>query len=278
MEILLQRILNLSDDEIKKAKVRFIQESSSTQDPMELYKANPDIVNSEWLFWHKKSRYFRIENLAICLLRLSEDEWLLTTIKEVTKILNVVDEVEGGIGYEGVEIEKFAEYYGRVVVKYPKDHQTQGVLYSNVKDKLEVLKILPSVYDGEDFPGYDKVRLSFQQLETIINRGKGSWKNALENQKAVYLITDKSNGKLYVGSATGEDEMLLERWRAYIKNGHGKNEELKEFDFEYIKNNFQYSILENYNARVDKKIIRSREIWWKKTLQTIHPFGYNKNY
>ena len=45
------------------------------------------------------------------------------------------------------------------------------------------------------FPGYDKVRLSYGQLETVLNRGKRDWIAALENQKAVYLILIKKVGK-----------------------------------------------------------------------------------
>ena len=77
---------------------------------------------------------------------------------------------------------------------------------------------------------------------------------ALQNQKAVYLITDRSNGKLYVGSATSDSGMLLQRWANYIDSGHGGNKELIELvnkeGIDYIKRNFQYSILENYNAKV----------------------------
>ena len=102
----------------------------------------------------------------------------------------------------------------------------------------------------------------------------------MENQKAVYLITDKNNGKQYVGSATGDYGMLLERWSSYVSNGHGGNAELKELvsvkGFDYIKKNFQYSILENYNARTDDKLILARESWWKETLQT-RKYGYNAN-
>jgi len=76
----------------------------------------------------------------------------------------------------------------------------------------EVVQILPSLFDGDDFSGYDKVRQTFQQLETIIKRHKKDWVAALENQKAVYLITDTNTGKLYVGSAYGENGMLLQRW------------------------------------------------------------------
>lgn len=74
--------------------------------------------------------------------------------------------------------------------------------------------------------------------------------------------------------------MLLQRWSDYAANGHGGNEELKALvrdkGFNYIKENFQYSILENYNAQMDDGYIKDRETWWKETLQS-RKFGYNKN-
>lgn len=72
----------------------------------------------------------------------------------------------------------------------------------------------------------------------------------------------------------------MERWRAYAQNGHGGNDELvklkAEKGFDYIKDNLQYAILENYNARVDDAVILERERWWKETLQS-RKFGYNDN-
>lgn len=59
----------------------------------------------------------------------------------------------------------------------------------------------------------------------------------MENQKGVYLITDINSGKMYVGSAYGEN-MILGRWENYIANGNGGNTELKKIDFEYIKERF----------------------------------------
>ena len=120
------------------------------------------------------------------------------------------------------------------------------------------------------------MRLSFAELETIIERKKADWIGALQNQKAVYLITDKSNGKLYVGSATGDNGMLLQRWTNYVENGHGGNVELKKLDFDYIKKNFQYSILENFNSKVSDEYILKREAWWKHTLDSMK-HGYNDN-
>lgn len=98
----------------------------------------------------------------------------------------------------------------------------------------------------------------------------------MENQKAVYLIVDTKTGKKYVGSAYG-DNMLLGRWRNYIANGHGGNKLLKSLDFEYIKENFKYYILEIFKSSVDDEIIINRESFWKEVLLTRTDFGYNGN-
>ena len=275
MSIKLDDLLRIPDSESSNAKVRFNQHDGH-DDPMDLYLRNPEIVNSQWLFWRNKQRFFNVGQIAICLMKLSNDEWLLTTIKRVTQELDVTN----GINYIGEELEEYEQYFGRVKIKYHRTSQAQGMFYNTVRDDLEVLEILPSVFDGDEFPGYDRVRLSYTQLKSIIERKKKSWIAALENQKAVYLITDKSNGKLYVGSATSDNGMLLSRWSSYAENGHGGNVELKklidEQGFDYIRKNFQYSILENYNARIDDKVILERESWWKETLQS-RTFGYNDN-
>lgn len=274
-KIYLNDLLHFSKEEYRNVKIRFNQ-SNGYQDPMHLYQQNPDIVNNQWLFWRSKTRYFQVGQIAVCLLKLSYDTWLLTTIKRVTKDLDVYD----AINYEGEELEQYKSYFGRVVIKYRKTSQQQGRYYGEICDDLEIQQILPTVFEGNDFPGYDKVRLSYPQLEAVLNHGKRDWIAALENQKAVYLITDKENGKMYVGSATSDYGMLLQRWRSYISNGHGGNKELIELvekkGINYIKNNFYYSILENYNAKVDDHIILERESWWKETLQT-RIFGYNSN-
>ena len=274
-KILIDDLLHIPPEIAGGVKVKFNQHNGYN-DPMELYLQEPDTVNTQWLFWRTKQRYFNVGQIAICLLKLSYDTWLLTTIKRVTKELGVYD----GINYEGEELEEYRQYYGRVIIKYHKTAQTQGMFYSTVQKDLEVLQLLPAAFDGEEFPGYDNVRLSYLQLATIIQRRKQSWVAALENQKAVYLITDTSNGKLYVGSATSDKGMLLARWSSYVENGHGGNKELialvREKGLEYVQQHFQYSILENYNARIDDHVVLKRESWWKETLQS-RKFGYNDN-
>ena len=273
--ILLKDLLRFSDDELANVKIKFNQHNGY-DDPMDLYRSNPEIINTQWLFWNEKRRYFYEGQIAVCFLKLSYDMWLLTTIKRVTKDLGI----SGGVSFEGEEIETYKPFFGRVIVQYHKTSMAQGRYFSELQDELVVNQILPDVYDGEDFPGYDKVRLSYAQLEVIIRCGKKDWIAALSNQKAVYLITDKNTGKLYVGSATSDSGMLLQRWSNYVANGHGGNKELFELvereGFDYVKKHFQYAILENYNAKVEDRIILIRESWWKETLQT-RVWGYNSN-
>ena len=274
-KILLKDILNFSDEELKVAKVKFNQFNGDT-DPMDEYLRDPEVINTTWLFWRSKNRYFFVGQIAICFLKLTWDTWLLTTIKRVTKELNVTD----GVNYEGEEVERYRSLFGRVIVKHHKTYMTQGRIFTEVMEDLEVCQVLPATFDGDDFPGYDNVCLSYEQLANIIHKNKRDWIAALSNQKAVYLITDKNNGKLYVGSATSEYGMLLQRWSSYVANGHGGNKELvelvKQEGFEYVKKNFQYSILENYNAKTDDKIVLRRESWWKETLKS-RKWGYNSN-
>ena len=148
-------------------------------------------------------------------------------------------------------------------------------------EELEVIEILSTAYDGDEFPGYENIRLSFSQLETIIRNKRSGWLDALRNQKAVYLITDTSNGKMYVGSATAQYGMLLQRWTNYIDNGHGGNVELKHIvdtkGFDYIKANFQYKKPKNeyltvHTVREIHKFLRSafnQAVKWE--LMTRNP-------
>lgn len=275
MDIHLRDLLNIDNVRIKKYKVKFNQHNGEIE-PINVYLRNSEEFNSRWLFWRNKKRYFNVGEYAICLADMGRGRWLLTTIKEVSHELNVMH----GINYKGQECEQYSMYFGRVIIKYSKSHQTQVRRFESIIEEMIVDQILPSKYDGKSFPGYDSVRLSYSELDIIINRNKTDWVSALSNQKAIYLITDLKSGNQYVGAAYGENGMLFQRWTNYIQNGHGGNKLLKEIvkkeGFDYIKHNFQYSILENYNLGRDREYILGRESWWKVTLGS-RTFGLNNN-
>lgn len=274
-KIMLNDLLHFDAAEVPNVRVKF-NISNGYDDPLDLYKTNPDEVNVTWFLWHDDRRYFNVGQTAICLLKLRGDQWLLTTIKKITRLLDVTD----GVGYDADEVKEYEQYFGRLVVEYHNPCRTMGRKYENVMDELEVVEILSEQYTGDEFPGYENVRLSYPLLKNIVDRQLPGWVDALRNQKAVYLITDTKTGKMYVGSATSQTGMLLQRWSSYAADGHGGNVELRELvkqqGLDYVKENFQYSILENYNARMDDGYILKRESWWKETLCT-RTHGYNKN-
>ena len=274
-KIMLNDLLHFDAAEVPNVRVKF-NISNGYDDPLDLYKTNPDEVNVTWFLWHDDRRYFNVGQTAICLLKLRGDQWLLTTIKKITRLLDVTD----GVGYDADEVKEYEQYFGRLVVEYHNPCRTMGRKYENVMDELEVVQILNEQYTGNEFPGYENVRLSYPLLKNIVDRQLPGWVDALRNQKAVYLITDTKTGKMYVGSATSQTGMLLQRWSSYAADGHGGNIELRELvkqqGLDYVKENFQYSILENYNARMDDGYILKRDSWWKETLCT-RTHGYNKN-
>ena len=252
MPIKLNDLLKLTPEELSNTKIRFCQYNGET-DPIELFKKNP----SELLGWHYwNSQKYKPGQLTIGVVKMSHDEWLLFTVGRIIKDLKLS---EPGIGYEyetlDVVKEKgidYSDYYGRVVISYHKKMMSQFPNANTVIDDFIVKEILPSQYTGFDFPGYENVSLSFLELETIINGNYPSYKNALEHQQDVYVLTDKNTGKLYIGSATSKDKQLLARWKGYITTFHNGNTQLKKLyekeGSDYFRKYFQYSIIENFNA------------------------------
>jgi len=268
--IKLNDILRL--DDLSNVKIRFNLMFVHNWNPIELFK-NGDISTmldgQYWNYTQKKSYKQGQTTIGLVKINPSEDFWLLFHIGQVTKDLNKLN----GVGYEYKDLPEYKKYVGRLIVKFKNKVQTMIRNAENVIDECYVSQILPDTFDNDLFPGYEKVNISWKDLQRVLE--KENWKTALQNQKGIYLLTDTSNGKKYVGSAYGEN-MLLGRWRDYVKTGHGGNVRLIELTFDYIKKNIKYSILDIYKSTTDDQIIIDRESWWKEVLQS-RKFGYNEN-
>ena len=281
-KILLNDILQMDSQDIKSTKIRLLTVPSDDKNnnPLEIYKSNPEKVASDWFLWKQENQGnpFKKGHIGIGILNLDKGKWLLVTIK---KIVEELDIHVSGVKYKAEEINKFSKYFGRVVLKYHNEAGNRQMCRNALGfiEQLEVLELLSTQYEGDEFPGYENVTISWEKLNIIIERQKKDWISNLKYQKGIYLITDMINGKHYIGSASG-DEMILQRWNDYVNNGHGGNIELKNIinkhGFEYVKNNFQYSILENFNRNTPKDYILAREKWWKIALGSIK-HGYNRN-
>ena len=263
-------LLQLNEEQLRHTKIR-LNMNNGEHDPIELYKKDSSILLG-WNYHNNKT--YKLGQISVGFVHMGGDKWLLFTVGLITKVLDIPK--DSGIGVKFETLKQYEDLFGRVVVEY-KNHSQQ--LFRNAEgiiDNLIVKEIIPTVYTGFDFPGYHKVHLTYSELETIVRGNYPGYQNALGHQKAVYVLTDTSNGKLYVGSATSKYGMLLSRWTSYVNCGHGGNVELKELSFDHIKEYFTYSILENYNENIDDEYILERESYWKEVLDT-RKHGYNKN-
>lgn len=197
-----------------------------------------------------------------------------------------VPEVIGGKGYDLELLDSFSEYSKRLIIKL--GQPVGRDLYLRRYDRIQDSKLNPEVYElAPDtklgtFPGYQNVRLRHTEMQRIIANEEPSWKDALSSVKGVYVITDLSDGRQYVGSASGEANGLWQRWSGYahLMNLTGGNKELnrmrEELGDAHIVENFQYSILEIFDPKTKAETILQRESFWKLALDSRR-HGMNLN-
>lgn len=200
------------------------------------------------------------------------------------KVEKIIPERYDTTGYNLELMDSYKGYRKRLIIKLKKPVGRDLYLrwFDKVQGQLdpEIYTVTPSTALG-NFPGYNLVCISHYDLQTIYNNESEEWKQALSNVKGVYCITDKSTGKLYIGSASGDNEGIWQRWSSYanINNLTGGNksfEDMKAYDPNHIIENFNYSILEIFDMRTPREYIIQREGHWKKVFKSIE-FGMNNN-
>ena len=200
------------------------------------------------------------------------------------KVEKIEPEVFNGVGYKLTLLSNFQDYRKRLIIKLsrPIGRDIYNKPFNSVQRDFnpEIYELAPSTKLGS-FPGYNNVRLSYKDLQLIIKNEEPEWKLALSNVKGVYCITDTKTGKLYIGSAYGDAQGIWQRWSSYanannLTGGNKVFEDMKVEDPNYIKNNFQYSILEIFDIKTKDEDIIKRESFWKDVFLTSK-FGMNKN-
>ena len=217
------------------------------------------------------NRNFKCDQV-IGLIHLGAERWLFAGLWKVGQVTKHGDRWK----YQTTEIPGLGHLVGRVIVQY---HRTSRQSYrhgGSLGASLLVHEIRPERLSIEDFPGYSSARLDFSTLRIVIRQRPTAWVTALRSVSGVYLIADKSNGKQYVGSASGEGG-IWGRWEAYAKSGDGGNKELVALLAEKgdgHSSNFLFSILEICDLIATKDEVLSRESHWKNVLLS-REFGYN---
>ena len=193
------------------------------------------------------------------------------------EIKKIEPEVFHDFGYDLILMDDYQEYIKRLIIKIDKPigRDLYNRRYESLQDQLnpEIYELAPDTKLGH-FPGYQNVSLKHKELRQIFSRNEPSWKQALSNVKGVYVITDTSNGNLYIGSASGNGEGIWQRWSGYADTNNltGGNKELVEIleskGEKYIMDNFKYSILEIFDTKTKVETVIERENYWKNVLDT----------
>ncbi len=210
--IKLNDILKL--DNLDNVKIRFNLMFEQNWNPIELFKNGDISTMLKGQYWNYNTRKsYKVGQITVGFVKIKPKEnlWLLFHIGRITKDLNI----QNGVGYEYETMTEYEKYFGRLIIKFDNKAQTMIRKAKSVIDDCEISQILPDTFDDDIFPGYEKVNNPWNELQRVLE--KDNWKTALQNQKGVYLLTDVSNGKMYVGAAYGEN-MILGRWRAYTES------------------------------------------------------------
>ncbi len=160
----------------------------------------------------------------------------------------------------------YAAWKGKLIVDWPPPERAwMRRAHRNVIPVHAVLE--ESILDTA-MPKWDEINFGWDELGMLPSR----WKAALSQWRGIYYIFDGTDGKGYVGSAYGADN-LLGRWRNYVATGHGGNRLLRQRD----PHRFRFSILQRVSPDMDADDVIRLEGNWKERLHTRAPQGLNDN-
>jgi GIY-YIG catalytic domain-containing protein len=163
-------------------------------------------------------------------------------------------------------IEHYNHWKGKLVIGWPGIERSWWRWASRNHFPIQAIFDQSKLVDTQ--PSWDDLVLRWEDLNSI----PSSWEIAFSQWRGVYYIFDDSDGKGYVGSACGR-ENILGRWRNYAATGHGGNSLLKRREPE----NFEFSILELVSPAMDRDHLIRLENSWKRRLHTQSPNGLNEN-
>jgi len=277
-EFKLNDLLGLSQEDQYKYKLHVAKSDGESQ-PLDIFMED----FSEWVSWNEwrsgRNDFPRPFIFSLIFDYHHTNQYIFGGIFEIVERYDDWEKTHRG--YHVELCDKCKPLIGRLVVECER-FKTRGraFLMESYLDDCYVHKILEKPYQGVDFPGYANVLIDFTTLEILVTNQKDDWKVALENMKGIYLIADRSNGKKYVGSASG-DYGIWSRWCTYANTAHGDNDMLVELinkeGIDYARKYFQLSILEIWPMHTPTDTIINRENYWKEVLLTRGNFGYNKN-
>ena len=176
-----------------------------------------------------------------------------------------VDSGREVLWFDLVLTKHFSKWAGKLIIRWPPP-EISWSRWSG-KNAFEILAILDESLLTPGMPDWRELIFTWNELQVIPRK----WRAALAEWRGVYFILDVSDGRGYVGSAYGRDN-ILGRWRDYTKSGHGGNKRLRSRRPE----NLRFTILERVSPDTPADQVIDRERTWKQRLHT-RDHGLNEN-
>ena len=255
----------------KNAKVKLVKHSDPNNiNLFSLYKTNKE----SFLDYQSSQSTNVFKNTDYIVTFVSEKGTLLRFIG-VFQVINWTEtEIKGSeFKYQIIELNGFQDLKERVIIEWGKSRGW----HHGIEVEKKIVEIHPGLH-YKQFTDYFDFILNFDELKEIVTKQYSDWKKMLSVTKGIYLISDTKTGKLYVGSAYGEDG-IWGRWKSYVStNGHGNNKTLKELVENNLNygNNFQFSILMLLPRTITADEAIKKEHLFKNKLGA-RTFGLNNN-
>jgi hypothetical protein len=235
--------------------------------------------DSRWKEWQEdqNQRNFECDRI-LSLIQLDGSRWLFAGVYDVLGATKVVRPRGDCYRYSTREVPGLEHLTGRAIVRFKKQFRASYLIGPKYADQMHVVALHEQRMTVGEFPGFNSVLLSHATLKTIVRENIESWRAALGAVAGVYVITDKSSGEQYVGSAYGVGGIWT-RWCNYAENGHGGNAQLRAVLRDKgatHAGHFQYAILEVRDLKESSDFVIGRESHWKEVLQT-RDHGLNSN-
>lgn len=271
-ELLINRGLN------QESKIKLVRHKDNRCDLYNKYRKD-----KEWFYKYQSSQAKPVFKDTDYIVSFIGEEGLSSRFIGVFKVngveekntYNTDDLTDGNYIYNLEKIENvYEDLTERVIIKWSNPISWHQWITTK---EMEVIEIQPGLHYKQFNDYYDFI-LNFDELKEIVDNQYKDWKRMLSATKGIYLIHDTNTGKLYVGSAYGE-EGIWGRWSDYVKtNGSGGNKMLVELinnDHTYAKN-FQFSILMLLPKTITNDEAINKERLFKNKLGT-NTFGLNCN-
>lgn len=170
--------------------------------------------------------------------------------------------------FDLVESEHMADLRGRLVIGWSSPRAWW--MHASTAASNPVMGIADA--EPVPFPGFDRLVLDHAKLQAVMREHRyATWRTALGSVVGIYLITDTSDGRQYVGKADGA-ESIRQRWGTYATNGHGGNVELRNLQ----PASFRFSLLRVFDPATPTPEIDAAESHFKVALDTRR-HGLNRN-